>query len=176
VKPPGGSTRRAITVRRRRKNDFSRLYLISGIRNGYSNIDGALSADACKIANVFAEAFAVPFFLRRVPLPPGVRTQQKLLQSGHSRHPSVGFSPSNPCAKLRPYAVTPFDLMNFKIMSRPAAYKIRASIFAKASERAKPARRRIPCMCADRGVQVQVLSRKPNTRRESHAENSSTTK
>lgn len=41
------------------------------------------------------------------------------------------FSASLPTLpKLHPYAVTPFGLMNFKIMPRPAAYEIRASIFA----------------------------------------------
>lgn len=70
---------------------------------------------------------AVPFFLRRLSSPS--RRRSYFNKSYFNRAIPLPVSlPRHP--KLRPYAVTPFDLMNFKIMPWPAAYEIRASIFA----------------------------------------------
>lgn len=94
------------------------------------------------------------FFLRRhhtpfFPTLAVVCTRRKLLQSGHFVVPPrllllllFLLSPS----ELYPYAVTPFDLMNFKIM--PAAYEIRASIFAEEQSRATTRGRAVSlCVC-----------------------------
>jgi len=85
-------------------------------------------SDACKIANVFADEALrrIFFFLYRLPSPSRRRSYStKVTSTGPLRQP-LPYSR----AKLRRYAVTLFDLMNFKIMSQPAAYKIRTSIFA----------------------------------------------
>lgn len=133
-----------IKKEKKKKPNFSRLDLIPGTR---VNI---------QISTVHFPS-ASPFF-----------SFSAVVSYTPTKVTSTGPLPSSR-PKLHPYAVTPFDLMNFKII--PAAYEIRASIFAK--ERSRRATTNIVymclcvsvcvCVCARRGVQMR-LPRKSNTR------------
>lgn len=149
-----------------------------GRRGGgrYSNIDGALSADVCKIANVFADETLRRFFSpHRMPSPSRrrFRTRQKLLQPGHFAYfPSPeSFSLSlslfssllfpSQTSSLRGYAIRPHEFQN------NTSARCLQNTHERLRGRAKPARRRIfvPVYECVMYIQAQVLSRKPNTRR-----------
>jgi len=123
--------------------------------------------DACKIANVFADEALrrIFFFSLPVAIP---FTPTFVFNKSYFNRATSPTSPLLSCqtSPLRGYAIRPHEFQN----NVPA--RCLQNTHEHLRGRAKPARRRISCMCADRGVQVQVLSRKPNTRWKMHAENS----